>query len=122
MITEGVPHQGSSQTTWTVARSLTPAWRDDINPTQVHLKPAKRAAAGFPAVAVALQRSVEQMGVGRSLRTLRRLNQVEGFDCMGCAWPDPDPEHRSFAEFCENGTKAVAEEATLRRVDAAFFA
>ncbi|MCZ3388306.1 MAG: molybdopterin-dependent oxidoreductase, partial [Actinomycetia bacterium] len=95
---------------------------DDVDPTQVHLKPEKQVAAGIPAVAVALQRSVEQMGVTRTLRTLRRLNQVQGFDCMGCAWPDPDPEHRSVAEFCENGAKAVAEEATLRRVDASFFA
>ena len=44
--------------------------------------------------------------------TLLKLNQVDGFDCPGCAWPDPDPSHRHTAEFCENGAKAVAEEAT----------
>ena len=49
-------------------------------------------------------------GPGAGPGTLRQLNQAHGFDCMGCAWPDPDPEHRSFAEFCENGAKAVAEE------------
>ena len=45
-----------------------------------------------------------------------------GFDCPGCAWPDPDPEHRTAFEFCENGAKAVADEAMKRKVDAAFFA
>jgi len=49
------------------------------------------------------------MGATRSVRTLRLLNQREGFDCPGCAWPDP-LGHRKIAEFCENGAKAVAEE------------
>ena len=49
-----------------------------------------------------------------------KINQFKGFDCPGCAWPDPDKE-RSVVEFCENGAKAVAEEATTARVDAAFF-
>ena len=69
-----------------------------------------------------MKRAVEQMGVTRTARTLRRLNQVDGFDCQGCAWPDPDPEHRHTAEFCENGAKAVTEEATLRHLDRDFFA
>ncbi len=69
-----------------------------------------------------MKRAVEQMGVRRTAQTLLRLNQVEGFDCQGCAWPDPDPEHRHTAEFCENGAKAVTEEATLRRVGGRFFA
>ena len=62
----------------------------------------------------------EQMGVRRTALTLRRVNQPKGFDCPGCAWPDPADTH--VAEFCENGAKAVAEEATLRRVDREFFA
>jgi molybdopterin-dependent oxidoreductase alpha subunit len=60
------------------------------------------------------------MGTLRSARTLRLLNQPEGFDCPGCAWPEPGRTH--LAEFCENGTKAVAAEATVRRVQPAFFA
>ena len=51
-----------------------------------------------------------------------KLNQTDGFDCMSCAWPDPDPEHRHKAEFCENGAKAVAEEATTARATPEFFA
>ena len=67
-----------------------------------------------------MKMSQEQMGVRRTALTLLRVNQPTGFDCPGCAWPDPG--HTHTAEFCENGAKAVAEEATLRRVDRDFFA
>lgn len=79
----------------------------------------QHSAVGLPAITHALRVSQRQMGVRRTALTLLRVNQKEGFDCPGCAWPDPD--HRSTAEFCENGAKAVAEEATLRRVTPAFF-
>ena len=82
----------------------------------------KRAAAGVTGVAVSMKRSLSHMGTARSARTLLKLNQADGFDCMSCAWPDPDPEHRHTAEFCENGAKAVAEEATKTRATPAFFA
>jgi molybdopterin-dependent oxidoreductase alpha subunit len=62
------------------------------------------------------------MGVVRGAKTLHALNQTEGFDCPGCAWPDPAPGKRSHAEFCENGAKAAAWEATTARVDLDFFA
>ncbi|TXL62015.1 FdhF/YdeP family oxidoreductase [Aeromicrobium terrae] len=88
--------------------------------TEIH-RP-KTAAAGVTGVRVALQRSLSSMGISRSARTLLRVNQIDGFDCMSCAWPDPDPEHRHTAEFCENGAKAVAEEATKRRATPDFFA
>ena len=81
----------------------------------------KGYAAGVPAVMVSLRRAVEQMGVVRTARTLAKLNQRTGFDCPGCAWPET-PGHRKHAEFCENGAKAVAEEATTRRVTPEFFA
>src|SRR5918995_1313484 len=84
------------------------------------VEPPKRWAAGLPAVAVALRRGVEAMGVKRSIDTLRHLNQPDGFDCPGCAWPEPGTPHR--AEFCENGVKAVAEEATTARIRPDFFA
>ena len=75
-------------------------------------------AAGLTAVTVAMKRALSQMGPTRTARTLLALNQADGFDCMSCAWPDPDPEHRHTAEFCENGAKAVAEEATKAPGDA----
>ena len=80
-----------------------------------------KSAAGVPAVLVALRRSVEQMGLVRTVATLTRVNQRDGFDCPGCAWPE-EPGGRKLAEFCENGAKAVAEEATRRVVGPEFFA
>src|SRR5258708_2367658 len=60
------------------------------------------------------------MGALRSVRLLGRLNQFDGFDCPSCAWPDPEG-HRSMAEFCENGAKAVASEATTKLLGPEFF-
>ncbi|MGW0643373.1 FdhF/YdeP family oxidoreductase [Streptomyces badius] len=81
---------------------------------------APHAAAGLPAVAHSLRIARQQMGVRRTAQTLLKVNQKDGFDCPGCAWPEGDKRHT--AEFCENGAKAVAEEATLRRVTPDFFA
>lgn len=93
---------------------------EEPNENDLEVGKPKRVAAGLPGVANALALARNQMGVRRTALTLARVNQKHGFDCPGCAWPDPD--HRSAAEFCENGAKAVAEEATLRRVDRDFFA
>lgn len=84
------------------------------------VEPAQHSAAGLPAVAHSLRIAQQQMGVRRTARTLLKVNQKDGFDCPGCAWPEGDQRHT--AEFCENGAKAVAEEATLRRVTPDFFA
>ncbi|QZH68278.1 FdhF/YdeP family oxidoreductase [Mycolicibacterium farcinogenes] len=82
---------------------------------------AEDEAAGVKAVLVSMQRGFEQMGPLRTAAALAKLNQRHGFDCPGCAWPE---EHggRKLAEFCENGAKAVAEEATKRVVTPEFFA
>ncbi|MGW2367818.1 FdhF/YdeP family oxidoreductase [Streptomyces sp. NPDC001667] len=80
----------------------------------------QHAAAGLPAVAHSLRMAHQQMGVKRTALTLLKVNQKDGFDCPGCAWPEGEKRHA--AEFCENGAKAVAEEATLRRVTPDFFA
>ncbi|MFI6304169.1 FdhF/YdeP family oxidoreductase [Amycolatopsis thailandensis] len=98
---------------------------NDVDETQLEVGKPKSWAAGIPGVAVSLMRGMEQMGAARTVKTLRLLNQRDGFDCPGCAWPEPrevDGEHRKLAEFCENGAKAVAEEATKRRVGREFFA
>src|SRR6478609_8699112 len=92
----------------------------DIDETRLHVKRPRKVAVGVPAVVHALQIANEQMGVRRSVQTLLRVNQKEGFDCPGCAWPEEDKRH--LAEFCENGAKAVAEEATIRRIGPEFFA
>ena len=92
----------------------------DIDESDVTVGARKRKAVGVPAVLHALDIAVDQMGVTRTARTLMRVNQKDGFDCPGCAWPEEDKRH--LAEFCENGAKAVAEESTRKRADAAFFA
>jgi molybdopterin-dependent oxidoreductase alpha subunit len=92
----------------------------DIDESKVRHSEAKKVSVGVPAVIHALQIANDQMGVGRSVQALLRVNQKDGFDCPGCAWPEEDRRH--VAEFCENGAKAVAEEATVRRVGPAFFA
>jgi molybdopterin-dependent oxidoreductase alpha subunit len=93
-----------------------PAHEDD----GLRVGPPASGAAGLGGVVSTLRHAGRQLGVARTARTLLHVNQPDGFDCPGCAWPDPvDIGH---AEFCENGAKALAEEATVRRIDAAFFA
>jgi molybdopterin-dependent oxidoreductase alpha subunit len=93
----------------------------DYDEHAVTVAPRKHEAAGVRAVLVSMQRGLAQMGAVRTAAALSRLNQRHGFDCPGCAWPE---EHggRKLAEFCENGAKAVAEEATKRTVTPEFFA
>lgn len=93
----------------------------DYSELDMEVGPAKSEAAGVKAVLVSMQHALSQMGPVRTAATLAKLNQRHGFDCPGCAWPE---EHggRKLAEFCENGAKAVAEEATKRVVTPEFFA
>ena len=99
---------------------------DEINPLtpleskSPNLSNPKNSAAGIPAVISTMKYGVKNMGVIDSISKLSKVNDFHGFDCPGCAWPDPD-SHRSFAEFCENGAKAVSDEATKRRADRDFW-
>ena len=79
---------------------------------------AETYAVGWPAIKQSVRIGAEEMGVRRGIKTLLKVNQVEGFDCPSCAWPDPDPEDRKTMEFCENGAKATSWEATTRSSDA----
>ncbi|HEX6392609.1 MAG TPA: FdhF/YdeP family oxidoreductase [Acidimicrobiales bacterium] len=83
---------------------------------------AAETSAGPTAVTSAVRISLREMGATRSIKSLSKLNQVDGFDCPSCAWPDPAPEERNHAEFCENGARAVAWEATRKRIGQEFFA
>jgi len=87
---------------------------------QIRLTAPKDFAAGIAGIKVALEHAMKEMGLQRSVGTLPYLNQEGGFDCPGCAWPDPEKRSK-FGEFCENGVKAIAEEATTKRVDIPFF-
>lgn len=102
--------------------------RDDAarGPTQLtglQRSPPPTKAAGIKAVKVALDHMKrEGYGLVEGTRALQRMNQKDGFDCPGCAWPDPDDRRSTLAEYCENGAKAFAEEATKVRCDADYFA
>lgn len=83
-------------------------------------KEPKKWAAGAPAVASSLKQVLSTAGPIRGTKALLDLNQTDGFDCPSCAWPDPD-DHRAVTEFCENGAKAIASEATSKTIDERFF-
>lgn len=81
----------------------------------------EKAAAGVPAVMAAFSDLFEEKAPIRGMRALFKMNQMGGFDCPSCAWPDPDDERSILGEYCENGAKALAEEATTKRVTPEFF-
>lgn len=81
----------------------------------------EKSAAGIPAVLAAFSDLIEEKAVVRGTKALFKMNQMGGFDCPSCAWPDPDDERSPLGEYCENGAKALAEEATTKRVTPEFF-
>ncbi len=91
-----------------------------VDTDSVRIEDAAKVAAGLPSVFKAVEFTLKEPGLIRGAAALSRLNQFDGTDCPGCAWPDPDG-HRSLNEYCENGVKAIAEEATSRRVTPDFF-
>lgn len=99
-----------------------PAAESPAELTGLKVTEPKDWAAGIPAVYEAFKDIIEQTGPLRGMGALLKMNQKGGFDCSSCAWPDPDDERSMVAEYCENGAKALAEEATLKKLDAEFFA
>ena len=91
-----------------------------VDQSKLKLSSLKSTAAGIPAVISSAVHSLKKMGPIKTIKTLKMVNQKDGFDCPGCAWPAPD--HRSPFEFCENGAKAVADEAMKANVNRKFFA
>ena len=85
------------------------------------VKPPKKSAAGVPAVMHALEYSLEQTSLVRTAINLLSINQTNGIDCPGCAWPEPEPGKRHKNEYCENGAKHINDEATTRRITREFF-
>ena len=90
--------------------------------TGIKLTKPANYAAGVTGIKVAMEHAIQEMGAIRAFQTLAKMNQKGGFDCPGCAWPDPDDKRSVLGEYCENGAKALAEEATLKRVKPDFFA
>lgn len=77
-------------------------------------------AGGMDAVLNSLSYLYKETGISKSRKIISNLNQVCGFECPGCAWPNPD-KHRSRFDFCENGAKNVSAEATTNKVSTEFF-
>jgi len=88
--------------------------------TAMEVEEPRHWAAGVPGIAHAMGPAMADMGVGRALSLLTDMNQKDGFDCMSCAWADP--EERKTFEFCENGAKAVTWEATPVTIPTSFWA
>jgi molybdopterin-dependent oxidoreductase alpha subunit len=87
---------------------------------KLHVTKGPKSATGLPSVIKSLGYALEEMGPVRAAQSLLAANQMDGFDCPSCAWPDPEG-HRHAIEFCENGAKAIASEATTKRVTPEFF-
>ena len=92
----------------------------DAGYPDLHVGKVQDWAVGVPAILHSMEPALLKMGVARTAKLFTSMNQKDGFDCMSCAWPDP--EHRSIAEFCENGAKAVTWEATPITVPTSFWA
>ena len=83
-------------------------------------QPNDAPAGGWGALHATAKALREESAILKGGKSLLSMNQPDGFDCPGCAWPDP--KHTSSFEFCENGAKAVAWETTKKRVTREFFA
>ena len=90
--------------------------------TDLKLSEPETYAAGTKAVLVSAEHILKSMDAIRGFKALNQLNTFEGYDCPGCAWPDPDDERSPIAEYCENGAKAIAEESTTDVIWEDFFA
>ena len=89
--------------------------------TGISLEKPKKFAAGVPAIISSLKFIKREVGFAKGFKILNSLNQKGGFDCPGCAWPDPDDKRALLAEYCENGAKAISEEYAKTKADPSFF-
>ena len=90
--------------------------------TGIQLAEIPISAVGVKAITSAMSHIKKEVGLVKGIVLLKNLNQKNGYDCPGCAWPDPDAKRAFLAEYCENGAKSVAEEATKNKVSPLFFA
>jgi len=81
--------------------------------------PYKSPAGGWGALKSSVKHIIQSENSAVGVKTLLRANQPGGFDCPGCAWGDSGDAGK--VDFCENGVKAIAWEATSKRVDVNFF-
>ncbi|MCX2719636.1 FdhF/YdeP family oxidoreductase [Lentiprolixibacter aurantiacus] len=96
------------------------SYEGPVHLSDLKTREASSYAAGVPGVFSTLKHSLKEMGVLRSTTSLLKINQKQGFDCPSCAWPDPENPSR-VGEYCENGAKALADEATRNHLNTDFF-
>jgi len=101
-------------------RNPTPGAQPPEETARPTLRKPHEVAAGMPALIQSLKYTMRETGFARGIRTWLKVNKKDGFDCQSCAWPNPDRERHLF-EFCENGVKALASEATLKHAGPDFF-
>ncbi len=111
-MSDGERHLGRGRTT-----RDHPVHEDDAD---LAVSPPPDHSVGMPATVSIAKQTMRHLGVARTAQTLAKINQPGGFDCPGCAWPEPGSGAHHL-EFCENGAKAVAEEGTRRRIGRSFF-
>jgi len=93
---------------------------EDFNELKTKTPPTN--SVGFGAIKSAIQHASKYMNAVEAFKVSLKINQKGGFDCPGCAWPDPDDERSVFGEYCENGMKAMAEEVQKKTIGSDFFA
>jgi molybdopterin-dependent oxidoreductase alpha subunit len=89
--------------------------------TGLKLKKRDKKAVGLPGIVATIGQMAKYMNPADAVTTMFAINQKGGFDCPGCAWPDPDDDRSKLGEYCENGIKAIAEEASAKKIEASFF-
>ncbi|AUS06975.1 FdhF/YdeP family oxidoreductase [Pseudotamlana carrageenivorans] len=97
-------------------KALTPEESKNLKTTKPPVN-----SVGFGGIVAAFKQTSKYMNLKDTFVLARKMNQKGGFDCPGCAWPDPDDDRSSLGEFCENGLKAIAEEAQNKTIGADFF-
>lgn len=90
--------------------------------TGIRIKKIPEGAVGIPAISSTVKQLSKYMSPRQAMKTMFKVNQKGGFDCPGCAWPDPDDDRSKLGEYCENGVKAIAEEAQRKTIGKRFFA
>ena len=89
--------------------------------TNLKTQEPQKNSVGFTSIKKAIGQVSKYMNPVDAFKLAVKMNQKDGFDCPGCAWPDPDDERSSLGEFCENGIKAIAEEAQNKTIGTDFF-
>ncbi|WP_179019838.1 FdhF/YdeP family oxidoreductase [Winogradskyella forsetii] len=89
--------------------------------TDLKTKTPPKNSVGFGAIKSVVGHVFRYMKLSDAVKISTTLNQKGGFDCPGCAWPDPDDERSALGEYCENGMKAMAEEAQKNVISSDFF-